>query len=216
MGTLSSAFAAEIHGTISVKPPFPAQGKIEVVKKVKDSCADVQPSQELMVSSGGGLKNAVIFLKGDFLQSWPEDTKMPELDQQGCVFSPHVFIVPTGMVFKVKNSDPVAHDIRSFQDAQMLSRFEMDEYSEARPDGFKTPGIYVIRCGLHPWMYAFAVSAPHPFYAVTDESGSFVIAGVPEGDHTVKLWHETLGEIEVPLKVEGPVQDFSYTFEKKA
>jgi hypothetical protein len=209
-------FSAEIRGRISVEPPYPVRERIEVVKKTKDSCADTQYSQELMVSSEGGLKNAVVFLKGDFPEGWPENTKVPELDQRGCVFTPHVLIVPTGMPFKVKNSDPLAHDIRSFQDARMLSRFEMDEYSEAQAESFKNAGIHVIRCGLHPWMYAFAVSAPHPFYAVSDDAGQFMIADVPEGDYVLKLWHETLGEAEVSLKVEQPVQEFTYTFKNKA
>lgn len=210
------SFAAEIHGKVSVEPPFSAQVKVPVVKKKKDSCADTQYSQELIVSGEGYLKNAVASLKGDFNQPWPKNAVTPLLDQEGCVFSPHVFIVPTGEAFRVKNSDPLAHDVRSFQDIQMVSRFEMDAFSEAEAEAFKTPGIHVIRCGLHPWMYAFAVSAPHPFYAVSNDAGEFVIKDVPEGEYVLNLWHETLGEAEIPVKVEQPVQEFTYTFKNKA
>jgi hypothetical protein len=31
---------------------------------------------------------------------------------------------------------------------------------------------------------------PHPYYAVTDESGKFEITGVPPGEYEIVAWHE--------------------------
>jgi hypothetical protein len=39
-------------------------------------------------------------------------------------------------------------------------------------------------------MRAFVHAFAHPYFAVTDAHGRFVIAGVPPGIHTLTLWHE--------------------------
>ncbi len=43
-------------------------------------------------------------------------------------------------------------------------------------------------------MNAWLVVAEHPYYALTDASGSFKITAVPPGTYTIQLWHETLGQ----------------------
>jgi hypothetical protein len=48
-------------------------------------------------------------------------------------------------------------------------------------------------CNVHSWMAAWVGAVEHPFFAVTDASGAFSIAGVPPGTYTVEAWHETLG-----------------------
>ena len=138
---------------------------------------------------------------------------MPVLDQKNCNFEPHVLIARRGSPFLIANSDPMAHDVRAFFDeAEMLFRFEMDPFGAPVEQKFERPGIYVIRCGLHKWMYAFVVSAKHPFYAVSNERGEFELRGVPNGTYTLRIWHETLGEAQVLLEVERSISDFSYTF----
>lgn len=37
---------------------------------------------------------------------------------------------------------------------------------------------------------------PHPYFAVTDETGSFTIKNLPVGDCQIRLWHEKMGGIE--------------------
>jgi len=43
-------------------------------------------------------------------------------------------------------------------------------------------------------MKGWLVVAQHPYYALTDETGSFEIANIPPGTYTLELWHETLGK----------------------
>lgn len=61
-------------------------------------------------------------------------------------------------------------------------------------------------------MYAFVMNVSHPYYAVTDETGTFRLRDVLKGKYTMHIWHETLGEVKVPLEVSGSIRDFSYTF----
>ena len=66
---------------------------------------------------------------------------------------------------------------------------------------FDAPGRYLVRCGAHPWMYAWVIAAEHVQYAVSDASGRFAISEVPVGRYTLRVWHETLGEQEQSVRV---------------
>ena len=47
--------------------------------------------------------------------------------------------------------------------------------------------------------WAYVTDATH--WAVTDADGNFSIAGLPPGDYTVQLWHETLGKSKEKITV---------------
>lgn len=196
---LAQVQAQEISGRIQIEPPYPAIKRIKVRKKTQDSCAENQISRSLRVSSTGGVANTVVWLEGDFKTTVPAKTQMT-LDQMDCNFEPHVVLIPPGGLLRVCNSDPLAHDVRAFEKAHMLFRLDMD--TKAKPEllSFEKPGIHVIRCGLHPWMHAFAVQAAHDFYAVSDNEGNFALKNVPAGTQKLHIWHETLGESVLEIK----------------
>ncbi len=204
--------AYEIQGRVSVTPPYPGLKKIQVKKKHHDACAGEQISQSLIVSENGFVKNAVVSLKGNFEKKAGTDFEIPVLDQKDCNFQPHILIAPGGKPFHVANSDPMDHDVRIFDEADMLLRFEMDAYDKPVEKQLRKAGTYVVRCGLHPWMHAFVVSAEHPYYAVSDQNGEFRFTGVPPGRYHLHIWHETLGEGQIPVEVEKDISEISYTF----
>lgn len=208
----SELFAGQIQGSVLLEPPYPEIKAVKVEKKVKDSCADVRKPEGLLVSETGGIQNAVVWLEGDFENKYSAAPALPVLDQKACRFDPHVFIVPVGEKFQVKNTDPVAHDIRGFSGAKMLFRFEMGAGDKPVDQQFEKPGIYLLRCGFHTWMHAIAVSAPHAYYALSDGAGRFTLKDVPPGSYKVRLWHETLGEAEGRAEVGDGAVNFSYTF----
>jgi hypothetical protein len=59
----------------------------------------------------------------------------------------------------------------------------------------KEPEIIRVDCDLHPWMRAWVVVADHPFYAVTNDRGEFMLDNVPPGEYTLRLWQESLGAV---------------------
>lgn len=209
--------AHDVRGTVRLAPPYPQTEKIQVEEKYRRTCSDEQISKSLIVSSDGFIKNAVVFLDGDFESENTVriETAVPVLDQKDCNFEPHILVVRPGRHFLIANSDPMAHDVRAFDGAKMLYRFEMDPFGKSVEKKFERPGIYVVRCGLHPWMHAFVVTAEHSFYAVSNERGEFELRGIPDGAYKLRIWHETLGEAEVPLEVQQSILDFSYTFKSR-
>ena len=58
------------------------------------------------------------------------------------------------------------------------------------------PGIYQVKCDVHKFMTAILMAFHHPFFAVTDGTGTFRISHLPPGDHVVTIWHETLGTLQ--------------------
>jgi len=64
--------------------------------------------------------------------------------------------------------------------------------------------------------------APHPYYAVTDESGAFQLNDVPPGEYHIVAWHEgwqVLGrqatfDVLTEKKVDRPIFSEPRTWEK--
>ena len=207
------AQSSEIHGQILLEPPLPVIQKIKMEQKRQDTCDPERYPVGLVLSSEGGVKNAVISLKGEPPAS-NGDFGPAVLDQKNCVFEPHVLLVKTGVPFKIATSDPMDHEVRSFDGTTMLFNFGMSPHGAFVEKKFEKPGTYLMRCGLHLWMHAFVVAAENSFYAVSAPDGKFILRDVPPGKHVLKIWHETLGEMEIPLEVSKPVEEIRYVFPK--
>jgi len=168
---------------------------------LEDCGAFPKPSQRLLTDPRGGVQNAVVWVE---MPAGPPDAVEQGagvLDQRDCVFEPHVLLIPAGGTLTIRNPDSVLHNVRIFQARTML----MHEWQQAQgPDltwRFDEPGRYLVRCGIHSWMYAWIVVAEHGYYALTDSAGGFTIPDVPQGDVIVHVWHETLGEQSQPVTV---------------
>ena len=59
-----------------------------------------------------------------------------------------------------------------------------------------------VKCDVHPWMRAVVRTFDHPYFTTTDAQGHFRLE-VPEGTHTVVLWHERLPEASHPVTVKA-------------
>ena len=114
------------------------------------------------------------------------------MNQRECVFSPHVVAMNRGGELAIRNSDQVIHNVRIFREGEpsmLMHRWQKEDAADIRWR-FTEPGRYIVRCGVHPWMYAWVVVAPGAC-VVTDPEGWFTIPGVPAGRYTLHVWHET-------------------------
>ncbi len=59
----------------------------------------------------------------------------------------------------------------------------------------KTAQLEVI-CDLHPWSRAHILVLDHPYFAMSEKSGTFSIDDIPPGTYHVKAWHPRLGVAE--------------------
>jgi hypothetical protein len=88
----------------------------------------------------------------------------------------------------------------------------------------RTAGIVNLRCnGGHAWMNAEILVVPHPYYAVTDESGKFELTDVPPGEYEIVAWHEgwklvrqeAVFDVLTERRIQRPVFSEPRTWEKK-
>jgi plastocyanin len=158
-------------------------------------CGKEKEPEDLLLSSNNGIRNAVVSLKNVPL-AVKHDWNFPaaKMDQKQCSFTPRVVIVPVGGTVEFLNSDRLLHNVRS-------TGKENPPFNRAQPHArsisfvFKQPELLRVDCDLHSWMRGWVVVAEHPFYAVTNENGEFVLENVPPGKYTLQVWQERLGKV---------------------
>lgn len=201
------AHAAQVRGTIRLEGSAPVSETLTLSPKKgihsTEGCGSLQKvSQKLLVDPAGGIQNVVIWLDSPQGGSADRSGGVVFLDQKECVFSPHVVLVAPGTEVAIRNSDPVLHNVRIFREGEP----DMLMHKWQKPDAsnivrrFDEPGRFIVRCGVHPWMYGWVVVTSHAG-TVTGSDGQFTLSDVSPGAYTLHLWHETLGVREVPILV---------------
>ena len=139
-------------------------------------------------------------------KTFPAPAKPFVVDQKSLLFQPHVIAVPLGASVQFLNSDKVQHNIfwPSISGNKKLSH-NMGTWPTGQERDFKfdTPGVVPLLCNVHPEMSGYIIVSPTPYYAVTDDSGSFKIADVPDGSYTVSAWHEGMKILSKPVTASG-------------
>jgi hypothetical protein len=81
-----------------------------------------------------------------------------------------------------------------------------------------------IKCNAgHVWMNAEALVVPHPYYAVTDTQGNFILTNIPAGNYEVEAWHEgwkivadeTMLDVGAQVMVKRPIYSQPRTWKKQ-
>ena len=146
-------------------------------------------------------------------KTFPAPTQHPVIDQKGLVFQPHVTAVQVGTTVDFLNSDSVAHNVfwTSIGGNKKLNH-NMGTWPKGERKSFKfdTPGAVPILCNVHPEMSAYLVVVPTPYFAVSDQAGTYKIENVPDGSYTVIAWHEGAKNQSKPVSVTGDTKaDFT-------
>ena len=164
-------------------------------------CGKEKETEELVLSPSNGIRNAVVSL-----QTVPPGAKrewnLPpaKMDQKQCSFVPRVVVVPVGGTVEFLNSDRLLHNVKAVPK-------ENPSFNRAQPHArtisfvFKQPELLRVDCDLHSWMRGWVVVAAHPFYAVTNEQGEFILENVPPGKYTLQVWQESLGTVTQDVMV---------------
>jgi plastocyanin len=199
------ATAGSIAGTIRYTGKRPPQRAIDMssepacVKAHRGKAYD----ESLMVSPGGGLANAFIYIKSGLEGKRFDASALPvTIDQSGCWFHPRVLGIQAGQPFEVVNSDPVTHNIHPM--AQINREWNHSQGAGDPPlqRRFLKPEIMVpVKCNIHSWMHAYIGVVDNPYYAVSDRNGAFSIGNLPPGTYTVGVWQESLGTQEQQVTV---------------
>jgi plastocyanin len=189
-----------LAGTISVSGAIP---KLPVRRINKDPqvCGSAsRASEELIVSSDGGLKNAVVIVQG-VTRGKAMPVLNAKVDQAKCEYVPHVQVMVANSDISIVNSDPVLHNIHFYQGDTDLFNIAQPIKGQTNTHKIEKTGFVYAECDVHGWMRGHVAVVDNPYYAITDERGKFTIEDLPAGSYSVKIWHEFLGEQTQPVTV---------------
>jgi plastocyanin len=192
--------------------PIIRMGKDPLCAKMNAGKRVIQ--ETVVAAADGSLANAFIELQGQ-LAPGPGPTGSVTIEQRGCVYSPRVVGVRVGQTLQVKNSDELMHNVHSL--STRGNGFNVSEPKAGMVQEFRLKDEEImlrLKCDVHSWMAAFVGVVSHPYFAVTGTTGTFEIAGVPAGTHTIQAWHERYGMLSQKVRVQASATttvNFAYT-----
>ncbi len=201
------AVLTRVSGQVRLTGKPPAEIPIEMGAACGQPPLKPLTTRHYLVGPDGGLANVFVYVK-DGLQnfSFPTSTNQPLLDNTGCVFEPYVMGVQAGQKFKIKNSDPVLHNVQATPTANQGFNLALRPNDRMVERSFALPEVLVrLKCDVHPWMFAYIGVLSHPFFAVTDAQGAFRFpAGLPPGKYVIAAYHPKAGESTQEVMIGGP------------
>ncbi|MBC8310821.1 MAG: hypothetical protein H8E72_00805 [Candidatus Marinimicrobia bacterium] len=189
---LSTVAAGTLKGNVNY------QGKTPKKKTLKMGADPVCGSshkgkvfnESFIVDDKNNLANVMVWLK-DVKYTGAVTATPAVLDQNGCLYSPHVQGIMKGQELLIKNSDATLHNIHSMAKTNSQFNFAMPKVVKEKKVSFeKTEDPFYIKCDVHPWMKAWVGVFDHPYFAVTDANGNFSIENIPAGTYEVIAWQE--------------------------
>jgi plastocyanin len=158
-------------------------------------------SGRVVGQNGEGIAQAVVFVQAlPPGTSLPSDKRSAVMDQVNKTFVPAVLPIVVGTEVRFPNHDQIHHHVYSFS---RTKSFELPLYKgeEAPPVLFDKAGAVKIGCNIHDWMSGVILVLPTPYFAITDETGRFVLQDLSPGTYPLASWHEYS-----QVKVEETVQ----------
>jgi Carboxypeptidase regulatory-like domain len=185
----------KVTGEIPKLPPQP-------VFKQKEYCGTQVADERLATNQKGELQNAIVYLT-DVKAGRPARLDQPvKLENHKCAFVPHVLTGTLGQTLEIHNSDPFLHDAHALLGSRTLFNVAILSGRTVRQP-LLDAGLIHINCNIrHTWMHAYILVADHPYHAVTDADGHFVLDGVPPGIWTLRVWHELLGSVDEQVRLQ--------------
>ena len=202
--------AGTISGSVKFKGSAPAPKKLDVGKD-KEVCDKSPKTDQSLIVNGSNLVNAVVTIT-DIKKGKKIELKKVTLDQNGCEYKPHVLAFPVGSTVEILNPDGILHNVHSYSKVNSPFNQAQPKFKKTLDVKIEKPEAVEVKCDVHGWMQGWLVATENPYFAVTDNSGSFKLTDVPAGTYTVEVWHEKLGKSSQKVTVKAK-EEAKVTFE---
>lgn len=182
-------------------------------------------SEDVVIGEDGAMKNVFVrVVAGLPPGSYYGPTQPVVLNQEGCLFKPHVLGIQIRQTLRVLNSDLLLHNVNITPEKARAFNVSMPLGKKAFEHTFSTPEFPIeVKCDIHDNMKAYIGVIDHPFFAVTGENGTYEIAGLQPGTYEIEVWQEfwaeKLGAMKFSVTLEegeSKICDIVYTAGKQA
>lgn len=232
--TIEVKNGATIKGTVMFKGSIPA-GEAIAITMNEDICGKEKKINKYIINDSK-VKNVVVFIDN------PQEGKQIPADTvidytiKDCNLEPRVNIGFVGGKFLFKNDDEILHTLqlklwleyqrkasgRPLKDGATIYNFALPHKGKQIEKPIKSShryqpdtGFINVTSNSHPWMRGYVFVFDHPYAAVTDEKGSFIIDNLPAGEYVLKTWHEGLGWQEKKINLsQNEVANIELVYEK--
>lgn len=185
-----------VKGTAKFEGTAPKPSRIDMSQD--PLCSKLHPTpattEDIVVGENAGLANVVVYVSDGLTSHNFQPPAQPAvLEQKGCQYKPHVLALQAGQKLNVVNSDETTHNIHPTPENNR-------EWNMTQPHGMPLEQTFAreeiaipVKCNIHPWMKGYIAVFKHPYFAVTDKTGSFELRDLPPGTYTITAWQEKLG-----------------------
>ena len=210
--------AGNVTGKINYTGPKIAPAPIKMNADPKcmkmHSGKDIE-SEQVIVNPNNTLRWVFIYVKkGLEGKKFSTPTSKVSINQQGCMYNPHVFGMMANQPLEITNDDATLHNIHALPKNSSQFNIAQPNKGMKLTKTFDKPEVMVkIKCEVHNWMAAYVGVLDNPFYAVSDEKGNFTIKNLPPGEYELEAWHEKFGTKTMKVTVgasDTKTVDFSF------
>ena len=191
--------ASSITGTVIFDGKAPALKPLDMTAEAvchKKHGGKPAPNEALVLGTGNSMGNIMVWVSKGLPagKTYPVPTTPVVLDQNGCMYTPHVMGIMVGQAYKILNSDGILHNIHTLPKVNTaFNRGQPATVKEMTTNFPKAEAAFQIKCDVHPWMSAYMAVFTHPFFSATGTDGKFTISGLDPGTYEITAWHERLG-----------------------
>lgn len=188
-----------VFGVVKFEGEKPKLPKIMMDKECKSRHTNIVSDEKLVLGEGNTVANVFIFVKSGLPQGvYPIPEAPVVLNQQGCMYTPHVFGMVAGQQLKVLNSDGILHNVHVLSKANEEQNVGMPgDLKETTLIFTQAEAMFTVKCDVHPWMTCYAGVMAHPYFAVSGADGKFAIEKLQPGTYEIEIWHEMGEQIEL-------------------
>ncbi|MCB1041983.1 MAG: carboxypeptidase regulatory-like domain-containing protein [Acidobacteria bacterium] len=219
-----TSLAGEITGVVKWDGNAPKMKPLKMdadpVCSAAYSGGEMARAETLVLGEGNTMAHIFVRIsKGLPDKKWPTPSEPAEMDQKGCMYSPHVVGVMVDQDFKFVNSDDTLHNVNVKATVNRGFNLGMPTSMRESMQKFSREELMIeVKCNVHPWMKSYIGVSSHPFFAVTGEDGKYTISGLDAGTYEVEVWHEKLGTQTQSVTIgqdESKSLDFSFSMPSK-
>lgn len=202
----ADASTSNVRGRVVLVGQLPVT---EFVTVPRDSatCGEFMRDEGITVDpTTRGITGVVVSLEGVERTVATSSARDTIIESDHCRFVPRINSATTTSSITFKNLDPILHDAQVLK-PNSLNPIVLNVMQPSRaPDVTKRlteRGVFAVRCNVHPFMHGAILVFDHPYFAITDTNGDFILPETPAGTYKLRLWHETLGVTEKVITVKG-------------